>query len=366
MSTPTITSEHPGGNGSLVDRDGDVWYVEQELRDTMEDWFHWNIAANGMAGTHTIQFTGSEVVGPFGPAVSFDGIDWWFEETIEHDGRSFTYTFEDADPVYFAFAPQYLRTHLDRFLADDAVAAAVGVSSLTTTAMGRDVPLLSVGPPDGDAIVLTARHHACETTASYLLEAILRHAIDDPLTDQYRLLAVPFVDIDGVQRGDQGKSRAPHDHNRDYLDANEVTDGITPLYASTSGIIDLVRGLDRLVVGVDLHCPFKWGGRNDHLHFVKATDETPEVDEFGAALAAAAADAGEDCVHYDPDWDIGPTESWNKGFTPTCSWFMGKHAERFAASFEYPYFGTPDNRITPERTDAFGAAFVDALSATLD
>ena len=366
MSTPAMTTDHPGGNGTLVRRDGTVWYLSQELRDTMEDWFHWNIAVHGLLGTHTFQFTWSEVVGPYGPAISHDGIDWWFDESIESDRRSFTYTFEDADPVYFAFAPQYHSTHLDHLLTGPGVSDAVERTTITTTTQGRDVPLLSIGPADGDVIVLTARHHACETTASYLLDAIVRHALDDRLTDTHRVLVVPFVDVDGVQRGDQGKSRAPHDHNRDYLDANEITDGIEPLYASTAAIMELVRSLDRVVVGVDFHCPYKWDGRNDHLHFVKAAPETPQLDQFATILAATAAEAGDTCVQYNPDWDIGPTESWNKGFTPTCSWFLGNHASRFAASFEYPYFGTPDNRITPERTDAFGGAFVTALSAFLD
>jgi hypothetical protein len=36
------------------------------------------------------------------------------------------------------------------------------------------------------------------------------------LRDRVEFLIVPFVDKDGVEEGDQGKNRHPHDHNRDY------------------------------------------------------------------------------------------------------------------------------------------------------
>ena len=31
------------------------------------------------------------------------------------------------------------------------------------------------------------------------------------------VLAIPFMDKDGVEEGDQGKNRKPRDHNRDYI-----------------------------------------------------------------------------------------------------------------------------------------------------
>ena len=367
MPSPSITANHPGGNIRIDDREGSRWYLHQELRDTMEDWFYWNFCASGLSGEQTFEFTGSAVISRFGPAISHDTIEWWFEPNITHDPRSFTYEFADPDqPVYFAFAPHYHRAHLDRFLQEPAVDQTMSVNVLTTTACGRNVPILELGDGSEGTILFTCRHHACESTASYLLEAILRAAIDRPLTDQYRIVGVPFVDLDGVQRGDQGKSRAPHDHNRDYLGANEIISGITPLYDSAARMMECIQSLDPLTIGIDLHCPNKWGDRDDHVHFVKRSAETPRLDRFGAALASAAEARGSNCVAYDPAWDIGPTESWNKGFTPTCSWFMGQYATEFGTSLEYPYFGTTDNRITPARTESFGVAFVAALEQYLE
>ena len=68
-------------------------------------------------------------------------------------------------------------------------------------------------------ILLTARHHACESVANYVLEGLLDGLLREKysVTEDCKVLVVPFMDIDGVEDGDQGKSRFPHDHNRDYL-----------------------------------------------------------------------------------------------------------------------------------------------------
>ena len=70
-------------------------------------------------------------------------------------------------------------------------------------------------------MLLTCRHHACEATASHVMEGFLAEAAAENETAAvfrrtYTLTAVPFMDLDGVEDGDQGKGRSPHDHNRDY------------------------------------------------------------------------------------------------------------------------------------------------------
>ena len=45
---------------------------------------------------------------------------------------------------------------------------------------------------------------------------------------------VPFVDKDGVEEGDQGKNRAPRDHNRDYAGAS--------MYPETGALRELGEG----------------------------------------------------------------------------------------------------------------------------
>ncbi len=78
---------------------------------------------------------------------------------------------------------------------------------------GSPVPYITLGE-GSKSVILTARHHACESTGNYVLEGMLEELLRHPLPDT-TVFCVPFVDYDGVIRGDQGKSREPHDHNRD-------------------------------------------------------------------------------------------------------------------------------------------------------
>ncbi len=47
-------------------------------------------------------------------------------------------------------------------------------------------------------------------------------------------LFVPMMDTDGVEDGDQGKNRAPFDHNRDYA-------GLSPRYPEVMALKELLR-----------------------------------------------------------------------------------------------------------------------------
>ena len=95
---------------------------------------------------------------------------------------------------------------------------------------GSEVPMAEMG--DGDEVILlTARHHACEAPANYILEGVLRE-LHEELPPNYRIITVPFVDMAGVIAGDQGKDRFPHDHNRDYIEES--------IYPTVRAMKDLV------------------------------------------------------------------------------------------------------------------------------
>jgi hypothetical protein len=67
------------------------------------------------------------------------------------------------------------------------------------------------------------------------------------------MLLVPFVDKDGVEAGDQGKNRVPHDHGLDYAGES--------LYPTTAAIRRLLPewSAAKLSFVLDLHCPGPWG-----------------------------------------------------------------------------------------------------------
>ena len=60
---------------------------------------------------------------------------------------------------------------------------------------------------------------------------------------------VPFLDIDGVEAGDQGKDRSPHDHYLDYIPS--------PVYRSTAALMDYAAAFKgKTAVYIDFHSPY--------------------------------------------------------------------------------------------------------------
>jgi hypothetical protein len=103
--------------------------------------------------------------------------------------------------------------------------------------------------------------------ASYSLEGLMEGILagDDVgrwLAGHVEFLVVPFVDKDGVEEGDQGKNRRPHDHNRDYGPGVSIYTCIEVPYANARGRAvtgatawgfgrDLARALRRYLEEVD-------------------------------------------------------------------------------------------------------------------
>jgi hypothetical protein len=271
-SNPTIDSDYPGGNILIYKLRGetvldDTVYQRQDLRDTEWCWFYWNFRVRGAEGK-TLHFKfclphprlGILPFGTQGPAVSVDGGDTWSwlgGDSIRDDVFSYTFA-QDAKEVRFCFTIPYQQSHLDKFKNRHKDNPHFIIKELCKTRKGRTVDQLEVGKIDGEPkfrIVLTARHHACESIASYVLEGILEAALANTSEGKWyqenvEILAIPMMDIDGVEDGDQGKSREPHDHNMDY--------GGESIYPSVANLRLRVPGWSqgKLRIALDLHCPY--------------------------------------------------------------------------------------------------------------
>jgi hypothetical protein len=228
---PTITTTFPGGNASVQRYEGNAVHLSPDLRGD-NPWFYWYFEAAAVQPGR-VRFVFPEKVAGFingaigyqGPAISLDGgktWKWLGTDTVKDN--AFTYDFtKKGEAVRFAVTIPYVKSDLDTFLEQHAKNPHLKKSVLTKSRGGRAVELLRIGTPGPgkEALLLTARHHAAETIASYVLEGMLGEAMSDtPAGENFRkryvLYAVPFVDKDGVENGDQGKNRKPHDHNRDY------------------------------------------------------------------------------------------------------------------------------------------------------
>ncbi len=367
---PRIHADFPGGNIRLRDRSGDTFRLAPDLRDTQGFWFYWYFAVTGAAGrTLKFEFENNRTIGNRGPAVSTDaGRTWsWLADKFPA-ANDFEYRFaDDADEVRFAMAIPYVPADLQRFLKTLPAGSPIEQHVLCTSRRGRDVPYLRVGRLDGDAryqVLITGRHHACETMASFVIEGLMQAALaDDPTGEWFRenveLLIVPLVDFDGCQDGDQGKNRKPRDHNRDYSD-----ESVHPEVAAIRKLVADGR-FTKPWAFIDCHCPYIRGGQyNETIYQVGSYDEDgwQAQANFGRLLETHRLGA----LPYKQSHDLPHGKAWNTrtnysaGMTSRA--FMGQQAGvRLATTFEFPFATASGTEVHIEPCQHFGQGIAVAL-----
>ena len=368
-----IDANYPGGN-IIVDRiEGDQVSLRQDLRDTKGWWFYWNFRVRGAVGrTLTFRFEGQSPIGVRGPAVSTDGgqrWSWLGADCVR--GASFTHRFDaDADEVRFSFAIPYLESDLKRFLAEYQDNRCLSVETLCKSRKGRTVERLQVVDPDCEPsyrILLTARHHACESMANYAMEGFISTVLDDTDTGRWfrqhaAVMAIPFVDKDGVQDGDQGKNRKPHDHNRDYKGES--------IYPSVAAIRALVPKWSRggLDVALDLHCPWIRGTHNEVIYMVGRP--APEAWQRQVAFGEILERVQTGPLKYRASDNLPFGTAWNKGANygdhMSCSmWTASLDGIGLATGFEIPYANAAGGVVDADSARAFGRDLARAVQVYL-
>ena len=333
-----------GGNITVTKQTEKDVYLQNQIRDTNMDWFYWAFCVEN-AGGKEITFHMQPVrLGYWGPAVSHDLKTWHWLDSV--DGDTFTYKFgKDENKVYFAHSMLY---HPERFseLADEL---SLNTFELCKSRKGRGVPAYSFG--DGQiSIILTARHHACESTGSYVLEGVLRELSKNPIKNS-RVLCVPFTDYDGVIDGDQGKARIPHDHNRDYL-------GNESIYPETSAIQSYADKFG-CNYGFDFHSPWHNSGENDQIFIVRNSGEKlAQTEKFSRIFEKQITG---NSMKYSSENDHQPMTGWNQPSTNFGFTMMHRPECEIAFSLECAYFGTEDNKISPEKMIELGRCYAKAL-----
>jgi len=365
---PRIDADFPGGNIVVEGLSDDAFTIHQDQRDTRDPWFYWYFRVRGAEGRRlTVHFSQGNVIGPRGPAFSRDsGQTWhWLEQGERSDSFIFAFAPDDLE-VRFCFGTPYLESHLKDFLTARADHPHLAAEVLCQTKKARPVERLRVGRLQGDAplrVLLTARHHACEMSANYVLEgtidAILAETQEGAwLREQVEFWIVPFVDKDGVEDGDQGKLRQPHDPWLDY-----AGESIFPATAALrQQVPDWSRG--RLRVALDLHSP----SRLDERIYLAAgsTEQEPELKIFSQLLA----DRHQGAFVFDPRDNLSFGAGWNtqRTYGPLRSfsqWAETIPGVRLAATLEFPYAQVQGRAVTPERARQFGRELAHAIQEYL-
>ncbi len=365
----SVDCDIPAGNIIVESVEGDTIRARPGLRDTEGHWFYWCFRVRGAGGrTVRCDLTSPDTLTEMGPAVSTDGgWRWSWTGPQAMDGWSFRHPVPaDAADVRFSMGMPYTDRNLAAFLERHGDSRTLQSGVLCRSRKGRPVRRLSFSCLDAEPVhrvVITARHHCCEMMASYVLEGLMLAVLADDEVGRWmrrnvEFLAVPMVDIDGVEDGDQGKNRRPRDHGRDYAGQS--------IYPETAAIRALVPEWSegRLHVGMDLHCPGIRGELNDIIYQVGAQGEGDwrEQQRFGAMLEQENAGTlpyrVADNLPFGEAWNTGGNYDEGKGFR---RWLAELPGVRLATSFEIPYARAGGVEVNQQTARGFGSDMVRGL-----
>ena len=236
MHTIQIDAQIPGGNIIVKAIDDSQVLLNREMRDTKGNWIYWKFrAVFPAAAEFTFHFDDGCCLSSRGPAVSLDkGKSWaWNCPRFDLKAESFSFTADYAgQEVWFCQCIPYMESNLNEFLSTEAGQSITRLERCRSR-KGRSVELLRIGNGP-QKVFLSSRHHCQESMATYALEGILSEVAAHPQKySEFTFWAVPFVDKDGVEDGDQGKNRMPHDHARDY--------GPNAIYPEVRAIMELIH-----------------------------------------------------------------------------------------------------------------------------
>lgn len=368
-----VDADIPGGNIIVDSIEGAAIRVHQDLRDTKGNWFYWAFRVRGAGGeTLEVEFTKSNVMGVRGPAVSIDhGHTWNWLGAEAVVGNGFHYRVPTGvEEVRFSFTIPYFESDLRAFLKRHNGDSALQAGVLAVSRKGRAIEQLRLGRLDGKAsqrVLLTARHHACESLASYSLEGILETVLGSTedghwFRENVEFFVVPFMDKDGVEDGDQGKNRRPHDHNRDYAGES--------IHPSVRALRDFVPRWSegRLKFALDMHCPYIGGKGNEEIMFVGGRNQEiwNRVQQFSKTLEEVQTGplvySHLNNLPYGTSWNTAANTGDLKSFA---QWASEQPGILIANTIEIPYANAGAKPVTAESARALGRDLARALRTYL-
>ncbi len=380
MNSIQIDVQIPGGNIIVKAIDGNQVLLNRDMRDTKGNWIYWKFrAVFPSVAEYTFCFDDSYYcLTSRGPAVSLDkGKSWTWSCTRFHlcgteathlhahgteathiyarDTEAFSFTAEFAgQEVWFCQCIPYMESNLNEFLATEAARPIVRLE-LCKSRKGRSVELLRLGNGPRK-VFLSSRHHCQESMATYALEGILSEVATHPQEySDFTFWAVPFVDKDGVEDGDQGKNRMPHDHARDY--------GPDAIYPEVHAIMELIHR-EKPVLVFDMHCPWVRNGDSEHVYFVGQADARLQagIDRFSEIIAREAPPD----FPTDPRDNIPFGQGWNTSRnyeqgSPIVPWCATLPWQPSAQSIEIPFANTHDVTVTADSARHLGNALARSI-----
>jgi len=217
------------------------------------------------------------------------------------------------------------------------------------------------------AVGLTARMHSSEMMGSYLLEGLIQGVLADDergkwLRKNVEFFIVPFADFDGVEEGDQGKGRSPHDHNRDFGDGS--------IYPEVIAIKDRLPAWasGRPLVFFDIHDPALKGDVFEVIQLLSGETPGQEAALVDYATLLERDQQGEFLYRKNMIMKFGT--GYNKidveGPPPIASgWARTLPNCILGATIEFPYATAGNMEVNAESTRSFGRDMAWALAGFL-
>ena len=387
----TVDADFPGGNIVLDSITKDTVFVHHDLRDTQRNWFYWNFRVKGVTKGKTLVFKfihpwpdlqkATSVIGVHGPGISLDqGKTWTWLGVKSVSGDSFKYQFSNDDAVQFSMGMPYTEANMNDFLKSYKNNINLERDALATTRGGRQVERIHLGMIHGEPkhrVVISSRIHASEMMTSYLVEGIIQETLaggeaGNWLCKNTEILIIPFVDKDGVEKGEQGKYRRARDHNVDF-----VGESIYPENQAIRSFVP-VWSRGKLATLIDLHCPYLKGkGGHESIHLVEPDSTiaksklwTSELRKFAAFLEKNTKQETKHYIPYRTTNNLKSGQDWNKpGHKGRITeWALDIPRIKFATTLEFPYanileypYAKSETMVTQENARIFGRTIAKAL-----
>ena len=370
-----ISCDFPGGNIIVrnVDEKNGIVSLTQDNKGTKGSWFWWCFCVENAPDKTIIFKFNDQVIGNYGPCYSYDGENWlWLHEASygeqwewgcqgTNSHNEFSFEFHHENKVYFAFSLPYTVRNFECLYQRIADEKSVALQYIGMSERKRQFPVLKMGSGKRN-IVMTARQHCCESTGSYALEGVILALINHAsLLEQFTFHIFPFVDLDGVEEGEQGKDRAPHDHNRDYIHE--------PIYRATRLIVEYVKDME-IEAFLDFHSPWKWTTCSDipHIHKGSSSGGANElIDLFIRQLHELTYKADEKQIrlHMKPEIVGYGVVDNVEGTTDSKNYFSLVKKARVSCTIETPYAGCLRQGYTVEQLHKWGYHILQALEYSL-
>lgn len=357
-----LETSFPTGNGVVVAHNDEI-VLDRDMRDSTGDRWYWHVRFTAARDTVVrVRLARPRLIGRFGPTVRTGNDYHWLWSAAGPDD-AFELQVEAGASVHASATIPYGSEELTVFRG--RMRDALRWSVLTVSDAGYEVPVARVHAPRARRmILLTARHHACEATASFVMEGAIEQFIGlrregASLARDCELVAVPLVDVDGVHEGDQGKARMPWDHNRDYAEASR--------YRAVGALRAMMARERRAIYALDLHTPGLRGDIEERPYVVASADtgDREAATELLARLNAAdinGARSAAGLLEFDQGWN----SSSSRGPRCCAAWLRSLRATRLATTIEYPNAVDCGQPISPEDARGFGANLMCSLLAMVE